>query len=269
MTLALRNSVRNHHQPKELRQGNQPHNAVTAVKLRFVQLAAVVAPVNHRQTQGLHKVKYFFICFTCVKFSPCFKGCYNAPVAQPPAFRDGTASPELVSAYERYCRHEITQAAAAAELDVHPNTLRRYWQRLARTLHTDLADHVAEVRVGQTVALRHVASEALTAWQDSRGEQVVVHRRETSSGDYRETTTSTSHGNAAYLTAAMKALEDVRKIWGAEAPRAVIVDAQVTATTPQAKLEQIGQRMQELIPAIDAVVIDAEPDPADVDKPSN
>ena len=194
--------------------------------------------------------------------APHFKGCYHAPVAQPPAFRDGTASPELIAAYERYCRHEITQTEAAAELGVHANTLRRYWQRLARTLHTDLADHVAEVRVGQTVALRHVASEALTAWQGSRGEQVVVHRRETRDGEYRETTTTTSHGNAAYLTAAMKALEDVRKIWGADAPKQVVVDAQVTATTPQAKLEQIGLRMQELIPAIDAVVVDAH-----VDKP--
>ena len=47
-------------------------------------------------------------------------------------------------------------------------------------------------------------------------------------------------GNPAYMGTAMKALEDIHKVWGAESPKQVQVEAEVQVVSPQEQLIRIA-----------------------------
>lgn len=157
-------------------------------------------------------------------------------------------SQELLGQYEAYVQHRTTQKAAADALEIHPNTIRKHFKKIERRIYDDLAANVSRIKAGQTETLRFVAMEAMAAWHDSKGEKVVVHERDTKDGVYRETTTSQSSGNASYLTSALKALEDIRKIWGAESPKQIEVETTAAETDPSKRLEKISERMKSLVP---------------------
>ena len=74
-------------------------------------------------------------------------------------------------------------------------------------------------------------------------------------GTYREVTKTWSAGNPAYLGTVMKALEDIRKVWGAESPKQVQVEAEVQVVSPQEQLTRIGQHMRQLMPEVVAEVV--------------
>jgi len=95
----------------------------------------------------------------------------------------------------------------------------------------------------------------MTAWRDSKGQHEVVHKRATKDGTYREVTKTWSAGNPAYLGTVMKALEDIRKVWGAESPKQVQVEAEVQVASPQEQLTRIGQHMRQLMPEVVAEVV--------------
>ena len=71
----------------------------------------------------------------------------------------------------------------------------------------------------------------------------------------REVTKIQSVGNPAYLGTVMKALEDIRKVWGAESPKQVQVEAEVQVVSPQEQLTRIGQHMRQLMPEVVAEVV--------------
>ena len=172
-------------------------------------------------------------------------------------------SQALLDEYEKYVQHRTTQRAAAEVLAIHPNTVSKQFKRIEKAIYQDLSDNVVRIKSGQTETLRHIAMEAMSAWHDSKGEKVVVHERDTRDGIYRETTTSQSSGNSQFLSSALKALEDIRRIWGAESPKQIEVETVTAEADPSRRLEKISERMKQMVPEITVEVIEDERSTAD------
>ena len=96
---------------------------------------------------------------------------------------------------------------------------------------------------------------ARATWRDGKGQHAVCQERATTDGTYREVTKTQSAGNPAYLGTVMKALEDIRKVWGAESPKQVQVEAEVQVVSPQEQLTRIGQHMRQPLPEVVAEVV--------------
>ena len=122
-------------------------------------------------------------------------------------------------------------------------------------LYKELAETVHLIKARQTATLRHVVDEAMTAWRDSKGQHEVIHERATKDGTYQEVTKTWLAGNLAYLATVLKELEDIRKVWGAESPKQVHVEAEVQPVSPREQLTRIGQHMRQLMPEVVAEVV--------------
>jgi len=179
-----------------------------------------------------------------------------APPKRPP----WKPTAQWMDVYTRYTQHRLTQPQAADILGVHRNTVWRNFRRMELELFEAMSDHVAQVKVGQTNTIRHVIEQAQAAFDKSMCDREVVHERETSGKVYREKTLLVGGGNAQFLTVILKGLEDIRRIWGANAPEQVEVEAKVSREDENTatRLESIRKRMKALVPEVHAEVIEAQ-----------
>ena len=116
-------------------------------------------------------------------------------------------------------------------------------------LWADLSKHVLRIKVGQTEALKHAAQEVMESWERSKGKKVVIHTRGTKEGEkYTETTETQSEGDVKYVTEFRHCLQSIRGIWGADSPKQIEVSETTEAKTTVQKLDEINQKMRELIP---------------------
>lgn len=170
------------------------------------------------------------------------------------------ATPRWIEVYTLYAQHRITQQVASQMLNCHYNTVYRNFKRIETEMFPLLADHVAQVKVGQTNTLRHVIEQAQAAFDKSLEDYVVEHEREASGNVYKERTKQKGAGNAQFLQVIRGALDDIRKIWGADAPQKVDVVAQVSDVSNDTgtRLEAIAKRMQQLVPEVRHEVIEAK-----------
>jgi len=92
-------------------------------------------------------------------------------------------------------------------------------------IRQQLIDDVISIRSRQTAALENVAFDALNSWKESIGQVETITVKD-SDGKGRETTVKTErrHGDPQYLMAAMKALGDIREMWGVNKPAQMQVD---------------------------------------------
>jgi hypothetical protein len=82
-------------------------------------------------------------------------------------------------------------------------------------------DRVRALKSEHTEKLTHIYCEAMAEWRRSKQNAEMVSEKLKTNGEEKTETTKTTKGqcgDARYLEAAMKALQDIRKIWGADAP---------------------------------------------------
>ena len=113
----------------------------------------------------------------------------------------------------------ITQAAVSA-------IVRRVEERLL----ADLAYKVDRQRARQTLRLEHVYRQSMQAWQDSKQEGLRRRQRKTENDSSTGSTVAeliseNRYGDPRFLDEARKALADLRKVWGVDAPERVSIDA--------------------------------------------
>lgn len=127
-----------------------------------------------------------------------------------------------------------TEQRIADELGVAVSTVCEMLQRVERNIAERLAEHALPIKARQTAQLELVAAEAYAAWERSKldGELERIITEEVSlvseededkvsvPGVKVKTTNERKgrDGDPAHLAAAMKAMADVRAIWGLDAP---------------------------------------------------
>src|SRR5262245_23815956 len=85
-----------------------------------------------------------------------------------------------------------------------------------------MSDRVGGLKARQTESLWRIYEEALAAWERSKLPQKSLTTKRTGNGEGAAETVSVirdQDGDPRYLDLAMSALADIRKIWGADAPK--------------------------------------------------
>jgi hypothetical protein len=177
-----------------------------------------------------------------------------------------------------FLREGRTQNQIADALEISQPAVSRIVQRVEERLLADLAYKTERQRARQTLRLEHIYGQAIQAWQDSKQEGVRRRQRKTDHGGgtastIAELTSENRHGDPRYLDEARKALADLRKVWGVDAPDRVSIDATASFTTMtdealDLELERYLRLRQLASPAIDAqpVLPDTDGDESDESK---
>ena len=157
--------------------------------------------------------------------------------------------PSEMELYEQLCRGQLKYKDIAGILEVSQPTARKRMEAIEVKLWADLSKHVLRIKVGQTEALKHAAQEVMDSWERSKGKRVVIHTRGTKEGEkYTETTETQSEGDVKYVTEFRHCLQSIRGIWGADSPKQIEVSEATEAKTTVQRLDEINQKMRELIP---------------------
>ena len=118
----------------------------------------------------------------------------------------------------------------AADLGVSQAAVSKISARRARVLR-ELAGPVERQKARQTLRLEHLFAEAMRAWEQSKTDTTRRRQRKTQAGTggagatVAEIVIENQHGDPRYLDEARKALADLRKLWGLDAPQKVDVRA--------------------------------------------
>lgn len=123
-----------------------------------------------------------------------------------------------------------TQARIADELKMTQQAVSQLLKKTETELAAEFLGEAAEIKARQTAQLEAVYEEAMDQWrrscEDAERNQVVSGRvKATDMGltidlpDLVTKTTEGQSGNPALLEKAMKALADIRAIWGLDAPQ--------------------------------------------------
>lgn len=125
-----------------------------------------------------------------------------------------------------------THQRIADEMGLERSTVTKILQRVTKRALTGLAQDIQEKKAAQLEQLEYIADEAIQGWHRSKESTRNVSRRTSerpgrfaSGGKMEETLIQTSDmdGDPRYLDAAMKALADIRKIAGLDAPKGLEV----------------------------------------------
>jgi predicted transcriptional regulator len=126
-----------------------------------------------------------------------------------------------------------TQDRIAVELGIGQPAVSKALKRLSIRYHKDMAADVARVKGEQIAQLDRVVDEAMQAWERSKQSAKSLSKitkpgsgPRGQRGQQEETTLRVDDqvGDPRHLQTAMKAMEDIRKITGANAPDEVIHD---------------------------------------------
>ena len=133
--------------------------------------------------------------------------------------------------------------------------------QIVRAESERLADELADGQRGlaarQTAALFCIAREAMDAWRESKQPQRTITRRVPGEGaGHREgggsatETKRNQSGDPRLLDIGMKALADIRKIWGAEAPQKVDLSGTIEVDDATGRLDQVTAELERLLPSV-------------------
>ena len=146
-----------------------------------------------------------------------------------------------------------SQHAIAADLQISQAAVSKILARVEARELRDLTATVERQKVRQTQRLEYVFREAVGAWQASkagatRKRQRIVEGGAGAGQTVAEMTVASEHGDPRYLETARKALTDLRKLWGLEAPQRVDVQASAPyATLSEAELLAVLARQEALL----------------------
>ena len=123
-----------------------------------------------------------------------------------------------------------SQHAIAAELQISQAAVSKILARVdARTLR-ELTTSMERQKVRQTQRLEFVYAEAMRAWRESQADTTRRRQRQVDGSrgpgqTVAEVVVTSQHGDPRYLETARKALTDLRRLWGMDAPQRVDVQA--------------------------------------------
>lgn len=114
---------------------------------------------------------------------------------------------------------------------------------------------IREIKANHTQRLEYIYREALSAWRRSQHDEEIVTETDKNHGQFPGTETKKTRkgqvGASEFLQAAMKALNDIREIWGANAPLEIQHTGEVRVAgrdVAEARSELL-ERMQKLTAA--------------------
>jgi hypothetical protein len=123
-----------------------------------------------------------------------------------------------------------TQQQIAISLGISQPAVSKIARRVEERLLADVAFKADRQRARQTLRLEHIYGEAMRAWQDSKQEGLRRRQRKTEGesgvgSTVAELISENRNGDPRYLDEARKALTDLRKVWGVDAPERLTIDA--------------------------------------------
>ena len=132
-----------------------------------------------------------------------------------------------------------SQHAIAADLQISQAAVSKILARAETRTLRELTATLERQKVRQTQRLEFVFAESVRAWQDSKAGATTRRQRKVEGGTgagqtVAEVTVEGDHGDPRYLETARKALMDLRKLWGMDAPQRL----DVHATSPYALLTE-------------------------------
>ena len=152
-------------------------------------------------------------------------------------------------------QHEI-----AVSLGISQPAVCKILQRLETRMLSDAALKIERQRVRHTAQLQFLYREAVAAWKKSQAD--AVRRRQqkregrAATGSLAEIVSENRHGDPRYLEQARKTLEDLRAVWGLDAPERLSIEATSPfATMSDAALEAEIVRQARLLRQLGAATI--------------
>lgn len=137
--------------------------------------------------------------------------------------------------YAQFCSGKRRAAEIAEEFGIHRTLVNRTCQKIEKWLAPRMMDSIREIKCQHTQSLMGIFQDSMCEWERSRKPAITIRvipgkiipgrRKEDGSfepnivmPESRERTIKFQCGNPRYLESAMKALEGIREIWGANAP---------------------------------------------------
>lgn len=145
-----------------------------------------------------------------------------------------------------------TQHAIASDVHVSQAAVSKILARVDERLLQELSARVERQKVRQTQRLEHLYAEALHAWEQSKADATRRRQRQSDAAGSNgggqtvaEVVVETKHGDPRFLDEGRKALADLRKLWGLEAPQRADVRVGRAAfenLSDEELLQRIGQQ---------------------------
>jgi predicted transcriptional regulator len=168
------------------------------------------------------------------------------------------------------------QHRIATELGISQAAVSKILARVDRRVLRELAEKRERYKVQHLMRLEHQYAELMHAWQQSKTDTTRRRQRKTQGGDgstegtVAELVVENQHGDARYMEGARRALADIRKILGLDAPQQLDVRAtpnQFEGLSEDALSEEIAKRARllgiadvtTLTPTITTEVVTVEP----------
>jgi len=145
-----------------------------------------------------------------------------------------------------------TQQEIATEVHVSQAAVSKLLARADERALRELSARIERHKVRQTQRLERVFAESMRAWEQSKADTTRRRQRQstgrggTGASDMTvaEVVMQTHHGDPRYLDTARKAMADLRRIWGLDAPQQVAVSPAdpYAALTEAELLDRIAQQ---------------------------
>lgn len=111
-----------------------------------------------------------------------------------------------------------SQKKVAAKFDLSPTSIHFITKKIDGWLAPQLMSQIREIKAGHTSRLMHIYQEAMAAWEKSKRMEEIEIEKNASKNPGTDYKRRYPVGNPAYLDQARAALDQIRDIWGANAP---------------------------------------------------
>lgn len=159
-----------------------------------------------------------------------------------------------------------TQEEIGAKFGLCDRQIRRIIAEEDRLIRAQCPEHIARIKDEQTQQLQFIRAEAMQAWERSKRDAESETTKDIEFGESKipgiekSKTVKGQVGDPSYLAIAMKAMEDIRKIWGVDAAKEVKLSGQfgflIGGDMPAPPREEVEQK---LLKRIDVIVSKLKP----------
>jgi predicted transcriptional regulator len=150
-----------------------------------------------------------------------------------------------------------SQHHIATDLGISQAAVSKILKRVEERALRELSGVVQRQKARQALRLEHIYSESMRAWERSKAESTRRRQRKTQPGQggsgstVAEITVEAQHGDPRFLDEARRALADLNKLWGLDAPQRVDLRASRNpfADLTEDQLRDLSAQQRSLIDA--------------------